>query len=336
MTRETLRLSLEEIETLALDRLVGAGALPSNAAPLARAIMQAERDGIASHGLMYLPVYVEHLGCGKVDGTAIPAVETVRPGMIRVDAGTGFAHPAIEAGMARLLAAARANGIAGLSIHRSYNCGVLGHHAERIAAEGLVGLCFTNAPASIAPVGGTRAVIGTNPFALAVPDGQGGATMVVDQSASVVAKSEVVKRAREGKAVPGGWVLDAAGQPTTDAAAGLKGTMMPSGGYKGVGVGLLVETFAAALSGALLGIDAAPFSGTAGGPPGTGQFFIAVDPGPTSGGHFAERMTRLAAAIADQPGAHLPGHRRTAARERATRDGVEVDAALVSRIRALP
>jgi (2R)-3-sulfolactate dehydrogenase (NADP+) len=329
------RLSLAEIEDLARRALMAAGAAHDQAAPLAVGIMQAERDGIASHGLMYLPVYVEHLHCGKVDGTARPCVEQPRPGTVRVDAATGFAHAAIDAGMVPLLEAARANGIACMAVRNSYNCGVLGHHAERIAETGLVGLCFTNAPASIAPLGGTRPVIGTNPFALAAPGADGQALLVVDQSASVVAKSEVVKRARAGKPIPEGWVLDAGGRPTTDPQAGLKGSMAPAGGYKGVGLGLLVEVFAAALSGAELGIDAAPFSGREGGPPRTGQFFIAVDPDLTSGGRFAGQVSRLAEAITAQPGTRLPGRRRFAARAKAVRQGVEVDSHLLEQIAAL-
>lgn len=335
MADMTTTLSLDDIESLAQRVLEAAGATPENAAPLAHAIMQAERDGIASHGLMYLPVYALHLTCGKVDGQARPVVETPRPAVVRVDAATGFAHPAISAGMAPLLDAARQNGIACLAIRNSYNCGVLGHHAERIADAGMMALCFTNAPASIAPIGGKKPVIGTNPFALATPDGAGGVTMVIDQSASVIAKSEVVKRARDGHAIPEGWVLDAAGQPTTDAEAGLKGSMVPSGGYKGVGVGLMVELFAAALSGAELGIDAAPFGGTAGGPPKTGQFFMAIDPGVTSGGRFAPQLARLAEAIGADAGARLPGTRRQTARARALTEGVAVSDSLLAQINAL-
>ena len=335
MTLTTTRLQLDDIEALAQATLVAAGALPQNAAPLAHAIMQAERDGISSHGLIYLPVYAEHLACGKVDGQAQPQLDTPRAGVVRVDAGTGFAHPAIAAGMGGLLAAATANGIGCMAIRNSYNCGVLGHHAEAIAATGLMALCFTNAPASIAPVGGKTPIIGTNPFALAAPDGQGGAELVIDQSASVIAKSEVVKRAREGQEIPSGWVLDAHGQPTTDATAGLKGFMVPSGGYKGVGVGLMVELFAAAMAGAELGIDAAPFSGTAGGPPRTGQFFIAIDPGVTSDGRFSGQLSRLVAAICAQEGTRLPGAKRKAARARALREGVDVPQDLLVRISAI-
>jgi hypothetical protein len=110
--------------------------------------------------------------------------------------------------------------------------------------------------------------------------------------------------------------------------------MAPSSGYKGVGLGLMVEVFAAALAGAELGIDAAPFSGTTGGPPRTGQFFIAVNPLPASEGRFAQKIARLAAAIADQEGARLPGARRLDARTRARTEGVPVDRALVEEIEA--
>lgn len=92
---------------------------------------------------------------------------------------------------------------------------------------------------------------------------------------------------------------------------------------------------AAALTGAHLGIEAAPFSGTAGGPPRTGQFFLAIDPAATAGGAFAGKIARLSAAIADQPGARVPGAGRRAARDRADRDGVPVARATLDRIAAL-
>lgn len=326
-------MTLAEIEALALGALTEAGADPRQAAPLARSVAETEAEGIASHGLAYLPTYVQHLGCGKVDGTAEPVVERPRPGLVTVDARRGFAHPAIDAGFAQLIPLARSQGVALLTIRESYNCGVLGLHVRRLAEAGLVGLGFTNAPASIAPSGGRVPVVGTNPIALGAP-GPDGPLLVLDQSASAIAKSEVMKHAREGRPIPEGWALDADGAPTTDPEAGLKGSMAPSGGYKGVGLALIVETFAAALSGALLGTDAAPFSGTAGGPPRTGQAFVAIDPDPASGGAFAERMRALTDGIRAQRGARLPGDGRMAKRRRAEAEGVDVPQATLDRIAA--
>lgn len=331
---DTLTLSLDEVEALACATLQRAGAAAGAAASVAASTRRAERDGLRSHGLLYLPIYAAHLRCGKVEREAVPRLTRTRPGALRVDAGHGFAHPAIDAGLPALIEAAGQNGIAALGIWRSYNCGILGHHAERLAEAGLVGLCLTHAPASIAPVGGHRPVIGTNPFALAVPDGAGGARLVIDQSASVVAKSEILLRHQTGRPIEPHWARDARGQPTTSAAAALAGSMEPAGGVKGFGIGLMVELLAAALSGANLSLEASAFSGTEGGPPGTGQFLIAIDPGGFAGAGFGAAVTRLCAAIEAQEGARLPGARRAAHRVRTTAAGVQVDPALIARIHA--
>jgi (2R)-3-sulfolactate dehydrogenase (NADP+) len=324
-------MSLDDVETLAGARLRDAGASHLQAHSVARSIRFAERDGVRSHGLMYLPTYAEHLACGKVHGNAMPLMTRPRAGAVVVDAAHGFAHPAIDTGLPALLEAARSQAVAVMTVRRSYNCGVLGHHAERIAEAGLLGLCLTHAPASIAPPGGRVPVIGTNPFALAVPDGIGGARFVLDQSASVVAKSEVILRSRMGEAIPEGWALDPDGQATTDAAAALKGSMLPAGGAKGFGAGLLVEVLASVLSGAVGSREASPFSGPAGGPPATGQCFIAIDPDAFAPG-FADRIAALVGAIETQDGARLPGARRVAARSRTMVHGVIVDDDLLQRL----
>ncbi len=333
MTTETL--TLEQIEDLAFRALTAAGTSPENARPLARATAGTEADGVASHGLAYIPIYCEHVRCGKVDGQARPMLTEPRPALICVDAATGFAHPAIGLGFESLIPRATETGIAALAIRNSYNCGVLGQHTMQLAQAGLLGLGFTNAPASIAPSGGRTPVVGTNPISVAAPDGAGSAALLIDQSASVIAKSEIMKHNREGRPIPEGWALDAEGRPTTDPALALKGSMAPAGGYKGVGLALIVEMMAAAMTGATLGIKASPFSGTAGGPPKTGQFFIAIDPQASSAGAFAERIAALTGAIRAQDGARLPGDGRAAQRRRAESDGVAVSTATLERIRAL-
>jgi (2R)-3-sulfolactate dehydrogenase (NADP+) len=316
-------LSVAEIAALAARALRNHGASESQAETLAAGVAAAERDGLRSHGLMYLPIYCEHLDCGKVVGQALPVLSRVAPASLVVDAHSGFAHAAIDLGFPALIAAAATNGVASLAIRNSYNCGVLGYHTERLAEAGLVALGFTNAPASIAPWGARKPALGTNPWSLAVPDGTGAARFVIDQSASVVAKSEVMKRARAGEPIPEGWAF-AEGKPTTDPAAALTGTMAPAGGYKGVGSALMVEVFAACLAGANPGVVASPFSGTAGGPPGTGQFFIAIAPDVSSGGAFADRLEIVVAAFGAETNGRLPGGRRRAARLTSERDGVDI------------
>lgn len=319
----------KDIENFALQKLLAAGASDLQAAPLAKAIAAAEIDGVSSHGLLYLPIYCLHLQCGKVNGQAIPTYHQKTQVLGLCDAATGFAHPAITLAFEYMITQAQQYGIAAVAIKQSYNCGVLGYHTEQLAQAGLVGLGFTNAPASIAPAGGKKPVIGTNPFSLGVPDGQGNIAFIIDQSASVVAKSELLKRQRASQSIPDGWALDSDGQPTTDPDAGLKGSMLPAGGYKGFGIGLMVEIFAAALTAAHLGIDASPFAGDQGGPPKTGQFFIAINPQLSANNMFAQQITALCDAIQQQDGARLPGEKKLHHRMKHQEKGVWIKDSLL-------
>jgi (2R)-3-sulfolactate dehydrogenase (NADP+) len=330
---EAVTLTLAEVAALTRAALARSGVAAWNLDPLVDSVVAAEADGIHSHGLARLPTYCEHARCGKIDGAARPVLNRPRPGLVRVDAQDGFAHPAIELGLPALMEAARTQGIAALAVTRSYNCGVVGHHVERIAQGGLLALGFVNAPASMAPAGGTRPVFGTNPIAFAAPRGDL-PPLVLDQSASVVAKSELIVHQNRGEAIPLGWALDKDGKPTTDPAAGLAGSMVPAGGYKGAGQALIVEMMAAWLTGANLSIEASSFADNKGGSPRTGQCFVAIDPGPLAGPDAAARLARLFGAIQEQDGARLPGSRRLAARARTARDGVPIAAALHRRLLA--
>lgn len=328
-------LTLAEVDDLTFRALTASGVNEANARSVTASVVAAEADGVHSHGLARLPTYCAHAKVGKIDGAATPTLTRPRPALVRVDAADGFAHPAIDLGLPALFEAARSQGLAALAVTHSYNCGVVGYHVERIAAAGFLALGFVNAPASIAPVGGTRPVFGTNPIALAVPR-PGEAPLVLDQSSSVVAKSEIVVHDQRGEAIPLGWALDKDGAPTTDPKAALNGgTMVPSGGHKGAGLALLVELLGAWLTGANLSIDASSFADNAGGSPRTGQFFIAIDPGPLAGPDAAGRLAHLFAAITDQDGARLPGQRRAAARVRTASEGVRIPAALAEKLNAI-
>jgi (2R)-3-sulfolactate dehydrogenase (NADP+) len=319
-----------EVERTARAALVRAGTLPENAAPVARAIARAEAEGNRVCGLFYLPIFCAHLACGKVDGHAVPAIER-SGGAVRVDARHGFAHPAIEAGLPHLAEAARQFGIAALAVRNSYNCLALAHHVTPLAECGLVGLCVANAPASVAPPGARAPLFGTNPLAFAVPSPDG--AIVADQSMSAVTKTEMVMRRDRGEPIPLGWAQDRTGAPTTDAAEGLLGSLLPSGGQKGANIALLVEILAAALTGSKLGVEASMFGDDKGGPPGTGQFILAIDPARFGNDGFADSLARLAERFADA-GVRLPG------RGRSTRTDwgetvVEVDDGLWERVHAL-
>ena len=326
-------LTLEAARRLATDALVRCGTAAPAADSTARALVGAEADGLKGHGLARVAPYAAQVRAGKVVGDARVRVEHPRPGLVAVDAGHGFAYPALDATLDLLPEMARRQGIAAAGIRRSHHCGAAGRPVEALAEQGCVALLFANTPAAMAPWGGNRAVFGTNPLAFACPL-PGRAPVVIDLALSKVARANIVGAAKRGEPIPQGWALDTEGRPTTDAAAALEGTMVPLGDAKGTALALMVEVLAAGLVGARYAAEASSFLDAEGDPPGTGQFLIALDATALSG-DAPERFATLAASIEAQDGARLPGARRLALRARAEAEGLSVPDALVAEIEAL-
>lgn len=335
----TVKLALADAEALAAAALVASNTSPAAARSTARALVAAEADGQAGHGLSRVPSYALHARCGKVQGHAVPRVEQVAGAALRVDAGLGFAYPAIDAALAALAPLARQMGVAVAALHRSHHFGQAGAHAERLANEGLVAIVFGNTPKAMAFAGGRRAMLGTNPIAFAAPRRATGsnadAPLVVDLALSVAARGKIVNAQKAGKPIPADWAVDAHGTPTTDPNAALQGTLSPIGGPKGAALALMVEVLTAALTGSHYGWEASSFFDDRGGPPDMGHLFLALDPARLSGGAFDARMGVLFEAIAAENGVRVPGSRRLAARAKAAAHGLEIPAALHAELTAL-
>lgn len=327
-------ISIADATALASAALRAHGLRAEAAEIVAGIYVDAERDGIASHGLARIPNLCTHLAGGRIRGDAVPQVSRPRPGLIRADAAGGFPQPAFEAAFDETIAAVRELGIACLSVCNGWAADVMGWHAERFASEGFLALGFANVPAAISPAGGARPVFGTNPITCAVPRPDG-PPIVIDQASSVVAKSEVVQHAAAGKPIPEGWALDAEGRPTIDARAALAGSMVPFGGYKGVGIAFIVELFAAVVSGSELSIEAPPLAGRDAPPVRIGQTYVVVDPAAMAGDGWLGRIGALAAAIESQPGARIPGAKRFLARTQAQAEGLHVPASLMATLEDL-
>src|SRR6476619_7519544 len=173
MPADQITLTPKAARALIFNALTGAGTTPNNARYLTEGVLDTEFSGMAGHGFDWLPAYCLHLKSGKVNGRAKASVKRLSAVSFWVDAKNGFAHPAIEAGFAKLIPAARSFGIAGMAVTNSYNAATLGFHTAALARQGLLAFGFTNSPARIAPVGGRTPVLGTNPMSFAVPGKSG-------------------------------------------------------------------------------------------------------------------------------------------------------------------
>ncbi|MEP2028138.1 MAG: Ldh family oxidoreductase [Paracoccaceae bacterium] len=311
---------LDEIEAITRMALLAHGASEDAAHHVADAVREAEATGNKICGLYYLQSYCQQLQSGRVNGVVIPIVTLPRPGLVKVDAGLGFAQPAFAAGLEAAVATTRENGTASLAICHAHTCTSLGFFTGQIARAGLIGLGFTNASAIVAPPGGRTRVLGTNPIAFSVPDGKGGVAMQFDQSTTTVALGKITMANAAGEKIPEGWAVDKDGNPTTDPAAALKGSLVSMGGYKGWGFGLMAEILAAGLTGGTLSRDVVGLKTPEGKPHDLGQYYLLIDPANADG--FFERLNLISEHISQDEGARMPGQGKTLA------DPVEVPDAL--------
>lgn len=300
-----MKIDVADIKATAEKALLRHGAGASQADAVATAVARAEALGNVICGLYYLESYCTQLTSGRVNGTVAPKVSQPKPAAIYADAGYGFAQPAFAASLDTAVKAARDNGVATLAVAHAHTCTSLGFFTEQIAGKGLIGIGFTNASPVVAPPGGNKAVIGTNPIAMSVP-GDGAMAMHFDFSTSAVALGKITMAKAAGEAIPLGWAVDENGAPTTDPEAALKGALVSAGGYKGWGFGLMAELLAAGMTGSVNSLDVSGLKLPDGKPHDLGQFYILMDPG-TYGPDFTARFQRVADAVAAQEGARLPG-----------------------------
>ncbi len=300
-----VQVSLKDIKETVQSALLSHGAQAFAAAEVARAVTAAEAVGNKICGLYYVESYCQQLKSGRVKGDVTPIVTRPRSAAIHVDAQFGFAQPAFAYGLPVALDAARQAGIATLAIGHAHTCTSLGYFTEQIARAGFIGIGFTNASPIVAAPGGKTRVIGTNPIAFSVPDGEGGIAMQFDQSTTTVALGKITMAKAAGEMIPEGWAVDAEGLPTTDPEAALKGSLISMGGYKGWGFGLMAEILAAGMTGGVLSRDVKPLKAPEGAPHDLGQYYIVIDP--SASPDFAARLTGLSEAANSDEGARMPG-----------------------------
>jgi (2R)-3-sulfolactate dehydrogenase (NADP+) len=299
----------------------------ANARSTAKALVCAEADGQKGHGLSRIPSYAGQALSGKVDGLAVPSLSRPGTALLRVNAKSGFAYPAMDLAAETLPTIARVTGVASACIYNSHHLGQAGAHAERLANSGLVALVFTNSPKAINFWGGREPMMGTNPIAFAAPRA-GAEPLIIDLALSKVARGKILAAKNAGEKIPDSWALNADGQPTDDPAEAMQGSMLPIGDAKGAALVLMVELLAAALTGSNFGFEASSFFDAEGDPPGIGHTIIVFDPAMTSGGRFAERMDNVITAIEHTDGARLPGTTRLEYRQKAINDGLLISSAL--------
>ncbi|ANM13394.1 MULTISPECIES: Ldh family oxidoreductase [unclassified Rhizobium] len=306
-----------------------AGLNSAQAGALARVIVAGERDACKSHGIYRIEGALRTVKSGKVKPDAVPGLDLNEgSAIVKVNANGGFANAAFELGLPALAERTRRLGIAALVINNCSHFSALWPEVEAVTKEGLAGLVMCPSYATVAPAGGNKPLLGTNPFAFGWPR-RDTSPYVFDFATSVAARGEIELHRRAGKQLPEGWAIDADGNPTTDPEAALAGAMLPFGGHKGSAIGTMIELLAGIMIGDLTSPEVLDYLGTTTLAPFHGELIIAMSPqafaASRPGDPFARAELLFEAIVGS--GARLPSQRRFAARRKSETEGVLLSAA---------
>lgn len=315
-------------------RHAGVGA--EHASLAAGTMVRTEMRGIATHGLTRLSSYVEKLRSGEVN--PVPNIRVHRnPGICTVDADGALGQVAALIGMQEGIAMLETEVSVICRIRDCGHLGALGLYALLAAERGHIALVFQRTPPLMALPGYRGRTVGNNPIAFGCPI-PGAAPLVFDMACSVAARGHILLAAREGRDIPNGWALNAAGTPTTDSDAALEGALLPMAAHKGMGLAIMAECLAGALAGAepesRRKVQYTPRSGAAGG---QSTLIWLVNPQRAGSASFSDYMCEWAAGFQQRGGeqARLPGARAAACERAAQADGLRVPEALARELEAV-
>lgn len=328
------QISIDNLTELAARALRKAGANRTNAAATARALVAADVEGLATHGVSRVSLYVQHLKDGRADGRAKPRIVKRKGATCLIDAGGGLAYAGAALAAREAIKRAQRYGVAFVGVTNSHHFGAAAYHLAPIAEAGCVGLAFTNSPAAINAWGGKKAFYGTNPIAAIFPR-RDAAPIVIDLSLTEVVRGKIMLYAREGKAIPLGWAVDKDGNPTTDPRAALTGSLAAIGGVKGTVLAMIVELLCVALTGAAFSFENDTYF-EPGNRPRIGHALLAIDPRALAGAEvFFSRVEDMSAKLLEDEGVRLPGARRQQAARQARVSGVTLPDALYEELATL-
>jgi LDH2 family malate/lactate/ureidoglycolate dehydrogenase len=272
----TTRYPIDDVRRLVARLTEAAGVSEPDAAILADSLVDADLHGTSTHGVSRLKIYLLRIERGLIDPKAGLVIEQHRPAVLVVDAAHGLGQVQASKTLDRLIVLAREHGVASATIRQSQHFGALSYYCNRAARQDMVLVAMTNCEPAMSPAGGCEAFFGTNPIAASFPSGKG-FPLRVDMATSLVARGNIIAAQKAGRPIPEGWAMDVDGNPTTDAAAALAGTVLSMAGHKGAALAMMVELFSGVLSGAAVGSEVGSMYKHLERPQNVGHFFCLLD-----------------------------------------------------------
>ncbi|CAA9274046.1 MAG: Malate dehydrogenase, partial [uncultured Chloroflexia bacterium] len=250
---------LEPLRDLTLALLQRTALRPDDARIIADALVTSELRNLQGQGqgVRRVRAYVERVSQGLIDASASFEIVKQSPSLALVDAHNGPGTVVAVRAMRLAVEKAKTCGVGTVIVRHSTHFGSASYCASEALLHGCIGLSLTNAGPEMAPWGGADARLGTNPWAVAIPTGDGPDAMpvILDMALTMAGKGMMGWLMRDGRAMPRHWALTRDGEETTDPAAAMDGTLLPMGEYKGYGLSLITDILTGVLGGSALGTE---------------------------------------------------------------------------------
>jgi LDH2 family malate/lactate/ureidoglycolate dehydrogenase len=273
---DTVRVDAQRLTDAVTRIFVGLGLAPADAEIVAGDLVLADLEGIGSHGVMLMPMYVDRILAGSVSKLSQGEVVGDNGSSIVIDAGDALgqltAHQAVKLATER----AKSVGMAVVAVRNAFHFGTAGRYARLIAAQNCVGIVMSNTRPLMPAPGGAEAITGNNPVAIALPSA-GAFPVEVDMALSATAMGKIRLAAAAGKSIPADWAMAADGRPTTDPNEAIKGMLAPAAGPKGFGLAFVIDLLCGGLSGGAIGAEVRPLYGNPAESYRCSHLFIAID-----------------------------------------------------------
>jgi LDH2 family malate/lactate/ureidoglycolate dehydrogenase len=272
------------------DILTAVGIAAADARLVAADLVAADLEGIPSHGVMLLPMYVERIEKGSVSRASAGAIVSDRGAALVIDAGNALGQLTSRQALTLAVERARQIGLAAVAVRNGFHFGTAGRYARMMAEQNCVGVVLSNTRPLMPAPGGAEALVGNNPIAIALPSA-GEFAAEADMALSATAMGKIRLAAAAGARIPEDWAVDSQGRPTTDPAAAIKGMLLPAAGPKGFGLAFVIDLLCGGLSEGAVGAEVRPLYGDPAEPYRCAHFFLAIDAGHfPAGERFAERV----------------------------------------------
>lgn len=267
----------DALTRLAADIFEALGVAEEPARYVAASLVDADLEGIASHGVMLLPMYVARLRAGSVSTAPAGRVVLDRDAVGVIDAENALGQLTARQAVALAAAKAKRYGLGAVAVRNGFHFGAAGRFALDLAAAGCVGIVMCNTRPLLPAPGGAEALVGNNPIAIAVPVAGEGPPALLDMATSASAMGKIRRAAAAGNPIPPDWATDADGSPTTDPAAAIGGMLLPAAGPKGFGLAFMIDVICGALSAGAMGDEVRPLYGDPSMSYRCAHFFLALD-----------------------------------------------------------